>query len=237
MQSSLDNAVESKNDIFVMNLKGSLDSVTAPDFWQYIHRKREVGYYRFLLNCESLESITSGGISVLLKLALTNKQMAFALIELNPEIISLFELLGLVKKLPLFQARKKAEMYLEDFLIDENTIENEGEGFSFHEDHSQSKLEIEETISSFQAKKEYTQKSQDRIVHYSSPMHDSADSGFNDNIIGNKLTPVFIAKVIQCEACGSRLRIARTGKHKCPACGIEFEVKSGESITYLEKLI
>lgn len=43
-------------------------------------------------------------------------------------------------------------------------------------------------------------------------------------------------RIIQCEVCGTRLRLHKFGKHECPGCSTQFEVSSNGSVRFLEKL-
>ncbi|TGK49420.1 anti-sigma factor antagonist [Leptospira kanakyensis] len=43
-------------------------------------------------------------------------------------------------------------------------------------------------------------------------------------------------RIIQCEVCGTRLRIHKFGKHECPGCATQFQMSPSGSIRFLEKL-
>ncbi|TGK87897.1 anti-sigma factor antagonist [Leptospira noumeaensis] len=45
-----------------------------------------------------------------------------------------------------------------------------------------------------------------------------------------------VERIIQCEVCGTRLRIHKFGKHECPGCSTQFQMSPGGSIRFLEKL-
>ncbi|TGK78709.1 anti-sigma factor antagonist [Leptospira montravelensis] len=45
-----------------------------------------------------------------------------------------------------------------------------------------------------------------------------------------------IERIIQCEVCGTRLRLHKFGKHECPGCSTQFEVSTNGSVRFLEKL-
>ncbi|MEQ8352379.1 MAG: STAS domain-containing protein [Leptospiraceae bacterium] len=48
--------------------------------------------------------------------------------------------------------------------------------------------------------------------------------------------PAEMNRILECEQCGSKLRIYHAGRHLCPACKIEFEVETDGSTSYYEKL-
>lgn len=45
-----------------------------------------------------------------------------------------------------------------------------------------------------------------------------------------------IERIIQCEVCGTRLRLFKFGKHECPNCKTQFQLSPNGSIRFLEKL-
>lgn len=45
-----------------------------------------------------------------------------------------------------------------------------------------------------------------------------------------------VERIIQCEVCGTRLRIHKFGKHECPGCSTQFQMSPSGSIRFLEKL-
>ncbi|MCG6141402.1 STAS domain-containing protein [Leptospira mtsangambouensis] len=45
-----------------------------------------------------------------------------------------------------------------------------------------------------------------------------------------------VERIIQCEVCGTRLRIHKFGKHECPGCSTQFQMSTSGSIRFLEKL-
>ncbi|TGL40982.1 STAS domain-containing protein [Leptospira perdikensis] len=45
-----------------------------------------------------------------------------------------------------------------------------------------------------------------------------------------------VERIIQCEVCGTRLRLHKFGKHECPGCSTQFQMSPSGSIRFLEKL-
>ncbi|TGM57665.1 anti-sigma factor antagonist [Leptospira biflexa] len=45
-----------------------------------------------------------------------------------------------------------------------------------------------------------------------------------------------VERIIQCEVCGTRLRLFKFGKHECPNCKTQFQLSPNGSIRFLEKL-
>ncbi|EOQ87605.1 STAS domain protein [Leptospira yanagawae serovar Saopaulo str. Sao Paulo = ATCC 700523] len=45
-----------------------------------------------------------------------------------------------------------------------------------------------------------------------------------------------VERIIQCEVCGTRLRLFKFGKHECPSCKTQFQLSPNGSIRFLEKL-
>ncbi|BDA79409.1 hypothetical protein LPTSP3_g23390 [Leptospira kobayashii] len=61
-----------------------------------------------------------------------------------------------------------------------------------------------------------------KIPNYIQPKSKQVSSGFE--------------KIFPCEACGTRLRVTKVGKHQCPTCRTEVYVNNTGSIRFLEKL-
>ena len=226
------------NKIFILNLRGSLDSVSATDFRKYLDSKIKEGHLRFLLQMNDLDFVTSFGISFLLKMkeeADTGKY-AFAMTGLNTEILSLFALLGIGSRLPVFSVRNDAENFLQSWQ------EKTGSGFSFHdEEASAKKLFVEETIvagpkpdpaDEIETKSE--EKNSGQKIHYYSTPEEKTEISEKVNVAPEIN---FTEAVIFCESCNARLKIKQTGRHRCPGCQTEFEVRSNGSVTWLEKLL
>jgi len=250
------------DDIFVINLRGSLDSVTSRDLKKYLDEKRKKGYYRILINCDSLDFISSGGISFLLQLyqEVEKGNFSFALQDINREILSLFSLLGLTAKLPIFSSRQDCESYL---LQTECVQQDQGRGFSFHQKVEQN-LDIEEDLEAnenpvieedledknpiypqkeneansrvveeikTQPKEEHLMES--TLVSYEDPAEKIVHyTKPVEKESSEKEQESFSQLKIQCPSCGQGLLVKNQGKNKCPVCCDEFQVSTRGEIEF-----
>ena len=219
-----------EQSIYLVNLKGNLDSTTAPEFYEFIKSKQQKGYKKFLFNCDSLAWLTSRGISVLVQLQneLQESGCYMVVSGLNGETSRLFSLLGINRHLLIAGSRAEAEKIL-DRIEMPAPKEKKSEGFQF----APAGLLVEENeIIREEPKKEILSvpvavAEPEKVVHYSNPA--SVKNEKSD------FAP-FAEKIINCESCGSRLKVERTGLHKCPSCQIEFDVRNSGSVSWLEKL-
>ena len=183
------------------------------------------------MNCESLAYLTSGGISVFLQLEkeFHEKKHYLVFAGLNREISSLFTMLGLNSEMMIARNRNEAESILEKIVIPEEEKTDSSEGFRFA---SEGLLVEESEIVKVPLPEE-------KVVHYSSGNEKSNDSELVKRPAMDvipQLQKAFSEKVIVCESCGSRLKVERAGKHQCPSCNIEFDIRNTGSISWLEKL-
>ncbi|TGN17595.1 STAS domain-containing protein [Leptospira idonii] len=89
--------------------------------------------------------------------------------------------------------------------------------------------EIKDTLSSELEK---------RFSGYKLPFKEDTLPKNMPNYIGpkSKQSSEGFEKVILCEACGTRLRVMRVGKHQCPHCKTDVFVGSTGAVRFLEKL-
>ncbi|WCL50534.1 STAS domain-containing protein [Leptospira sp. GIMC2001] len=107
-------ALESESSL-VVNLKGVLDTSNARDLENYFNTRIAAGYQKFLLDCSALESLSSGGISFLIRLADRMKMepgLVFVLTATNSEVTRLLRFFGLESKLTVYSNSAEAKIYL-----------------------------------------------------------------------------------------------------------------------------
>ncbi|MCB1141288.1 MAG: STAS domain-containing protein [Leptospiraceae bacterium] len=110
--------IQSENKSFgevIVRLEGSLDSLSAIDFYDTVKALEARGFSKFILNCISLESLSSVGISILLRIRKKFQEKNFALIfiSLNSEIRDLFFFFGFNKTFLIAEDKESAEKLLE----------------------------------------------------------------------------------------------------------------------------
>ncbi|MDX1958559.1 MAG: STAS domain-containing protein [Leptospiraceae bacterium] len=111
-------SVQSENASFqeiVLEAKGVLDSSSHIDFYDFIKEEEAKGFSKFILDFSGLESISSAGIAVLIRIRKKFKEKNYTLvcIELNPEIKELFYFFGFQKLFLLAEDKEAAEKLLE----------------------------------------------------------------------------------------------------------------------------
>lgn len=114
--------------ILVINLRGSLDSESSDEFYEYVSSKLAEGYKKFIINCEGLLAVSSAGVSTIIKLkkkiAYNDSYIVYA--KLNSEIRALLKVFGIDKNIIIAKDREDAKNILNDseYLKTENTLRN-----------------------------------------------------------------------------------------------------------------
>lgn len=85
------------SDIAVVQIHGSLDTVGAYSFQEEIEKLIKTGIYKYILDFEHLEYISSAGIGVFFGISpkLREHQGGFVFIHVRRKIYKLFEMIGL----------------------------------------------------------------------------------------------------------------------------------------------
>ncbi|MCG9876307.1 MAG: STAS domain-containing protein [Leptospiraceae bacterium] len=107
-------ALESESSLIVY-LKGILDTSNSRDLEEYLETRISAGYQKFLLDCSHLESLSSGGISFLLRLSVkmkSNSKIVYILTQMNLEVTKLLRLFGLENRLKIYNNLEEAKSYL-----------------------------------------------------------------------------------------------------------------------------
>lgn len=115
-------ALESESSLIIY-LKGILDTSNARDLEEYLETRISAGYQKFLLDCSHLDSLSSGGISFLLKLSVkmkSNSKVVYILTQINQEVTKLLRLFGLEHRLKIYNNLEEAKAYLARIPIYQN---------------------------------------------------------------------------------------------------------------------
>lgn len=106
--------IESESSL-VVQIRGLLDTQNASDLDKFLESRIAQGYRKFLLDCKSLESISSGGIAFLLRIQAKRKSdpgLVFVLTDLNSEVSRILRFLGLRSKLTIVSTQQEGRQYL-----------------------------------------------------------------------------------------------------------------------------
>lgn len=99
-----------ENNCLIVFVRGKLDAVTAPDFEREMSGVTSAGEKNILLECASLEYISSAGLRSILRLAKTARQMQGRLLFccLNGYVKEVFRMSGFSSVLEICDTREDA---------------------------------------------------------------------------------------------------------------------------------
>ena len=280
---------ENKDEkLVIISLSGDLDSKIALDFYEYIINLESV-FSRIILDCESLNSISSFGISILLRIRkrFIHNNIISVISGLNDETLDLFMFFGFNK---LFYITKniasaknilntlhpieKEKIELNEIEIinhpKSNKIKKEKEiQVSYEEISTEPDLPIvssdeiiEEYAPLFLSEAKYPAVENDSETEnekFSNTFEESSnhkknyeftipfitkgnsnDEDIKESIIieeeSREYDSKFTELVINCGNCGTRIKIKKQGKQKCPTCHASFLLRQSGSISTIEKL-
>lgn len=89
--------IEQYPDIVMVRINGPLDTVASYEFHEKMEDLVKNGVYKFIVNLENLDYISSAGIGVFPGMAveLQKNQGGIVFIKVSPKIYKLFDMIGL----------------------------------------------------------------------------------------------------------------------------------------------
>jgi anti-anti-sigma factor len=203
--------------ILNIELYGALDSLTSPDFKQWLSDKASAGYHYFALNCTGLEYMSSRGISIIVELnnILNESEPRMMLYHISNEVFNLLDFLKLSHSIPIAETfqqvqekfgtnplKKKPSIVQtakpEEIPVNVEGIEKAGE-----------QPEVKETP--------------EPNLHVAS--HDVHDDSYID-LSKEKWTKhgddISVINIIFCPNCGEKLKVSKKGLYLCPECRNKF---------------
>ncbi len=271
----------------VISLLGDLDSKVALDFYEHI-LTMESNYSRIIFDCESLNTISSYGISILLRIRkrFIYKNIIPVISSLPDEILDLFIFFGFNKLFYITKNIASAKNILntlhpvekEKIGLDEigiinhpkiNITPKEDVQIPIEEISTEPDLPIfssdetrEEYAPLFLSEANYPALDKDSLVNqefseikaeepvktkknyeFTIPFITKGNSNEQDikeSIIieeeSREYDSKFTELVINCGNCGTRIKIKKQGKQKCPTCHASFLLRQSGSISTIEKL-
>ncbi|EQA47298.1 STAS domain protein [Leptospira broomii serovar Hurstbridge str. 5399] len=239
--------------------KGTLDSHSSPDLIRFLKSRWEEGDRLFLMICDSIQYLEEEGIWSLSELHsfLQKNGGNIAFVGWNEECKLVLGLFGLSTSLPIFSTERDAEEWLSSLKIEDLRSKHNAS------EDSIASLRQTKPLQFYSAPSESNFEKNDESVHIpeirtipvadagkTSVIEDSPtrnrDSISKKDEFGSelkleqsleKLKGSASDKILYCESCHSRLRIRLSGRYKCPACGIEFDVNRLGGVRYLERLV
>lgn len=209
--------------------------------------------------CDSIHYLEEEGIGSLSELNsfLQKNGGNIAFVGWNEECKLVLGLFGLTTSLRIFPAERDAEEWLSSLKIEDlRSKQNTSE-------HSIASLRQTKPLQFYSAPNESIPEERDESVHIPEirtiPVADAGRAqtaatsstrsresiSKKDEFASElkleqsleKLKGSVSDKILYCESCHSRLRIRLSGRYKCPACGIEFDVNRLGGVRYLERLV
>lgn len=106
--------VASHSDIIVVRIEGPLDTVASYAFHEKLKNLIAIGNYKFIINLEQLDYISSAGIGVFPGIAMELKQHdgGLVFVHVSPKIFKLFEMIGLTT---MFKVTDSQEQAIKEF--------------------------------------------------------------------------------------------------------------------------
>ncbi len=235
----LDMATHTDRRIFHIHMRGRIDSVTAADFEYYYEDMLRMGQRFFIFDCAQLEFLSSAGIASLVKLSRRLDELGgrAMVVHLNEEIAMLFEFFGLDHSIAIESSIDSARNRMEKLIAGPSTFQmNEESAFPLSDAQKASPATSRDASGSkVGLSTESSTPRQSPSVASEKPAEPSEKNENASAIVRDRESIFREAEVIRCQQCGVNLRIKKTGPHMCPACGIEFFVKSDGTLSFYEK--
>jgi len=119
---ALDIRITKKKDyVYSVELKGSLDTETYQELEQELKEIINEKTKMMIFDMAPLEYISSIGIKVVIetKKTLAKRSASFAMINLQPQIKKVFEMLKILPMVDIFQDMEEADKYIDQMIKDE----------------------------------------------------------------------------------------------------------------------
>lgn len=99
-----------KGDTKIVVLKGKLDALTAPVFRSRAMAMIEEGDFRLLLDCSSLDYVSSAGLRVLFEILYKLRELSgwMGCHSVNSNVIKIFTMVDFVSEVPVFNSEEEA---------------------------------------------------------------------------------------------------------------------------------
>ncbi|MFH0838626.1 MAG: STAS domain-containing protein [Candidatus Omnitrophota bacterium] len=114
---ALDIQVQKKDKgVYIVSLAGNLDSATFQELEQKLKPILITSTKALMLNLEKLTYISSMGVSVILKAkkAMEEQKSDFAMMNLQPQIKRVFEIINALPSVRVFENMEEADAYLDE---------------------------------------------------------------------------------------------------------------------------
>ena len=99
-----------KGEIYILEVRGKLDAITSPAFREKIISVIEEKQKKFLIDCSSLNYISSAGIRVLFEAAYKLEDLSgkMAFCSLNDNVRKVFDMVDLSSEFSIYSSEEEA---------------------------------------------------------------------------------------------------------------------------------
>jgi anti-sigma B factor antagonist len=113
--------IKKKDYVYVVELKGSLDTETAPLLQEELNEIIDEKTKAVLIDMKGVTYISSSGIGVIIgvKKKLKQKQANFAMIDLQPQIEKVFNAMKILPIVDIFDNMPEADKYIDQIIKEE----------------------------------------------------------------------------------------------------------------------
>ena len=108
--------INQKSEHIIVGIEGSLDASSSIELDEFFKKNIASGTSKFIVNCETLEYISSAGLGVFISYLdeITEKKGYIVFFGLSPTVKNVFEILGLAQVLPIKNTLEDAESFVKE---------------------------------------------------------------------------------------------------------------------------
>jgi len=113
--------IKKKDFVYTVELRGSIDTETSPQLQEELGEIIDDKTKAVVLDMKSVDYISSSGISAVLvaKKKLTEKNASFAIINLQPQIKKVFDVMKILPMIDIFDDMPEADRYIDQIIKEE----------------------------------------------------------------------------------------------------------------------
>ena len=118
--------IKKKEYVYSVQLQGSIDTETSPDLEEELKEIIDEKTKAVILDMGGVNYLSSAGIRVVIwaKKALQEKNATFAMINLQPQIKKVFEIMKILPMVNIFDDMSEADKYIDQVIKEEIEKQN-----------------------------------------------------------------------------------------------------------------
>ena len=120
------NVIKKKDYVYVVELKGSLDTEAAPQLEEEMNELIDDKTKAVIIDMKGVEYISSAGIGVIMKVkkSLKQKNAKFVMIDLQPQIEKVFAAMKILPIINILDDMSEADKYIDQIIKEELEKQN-----------------------------------------------------------------------------------------------------------------